>query len=183
MAKRYTADMLICIGGFWGSGSRELEKKLIRKGFHSIDISNYHEKRGFIDKDGLFRERAVPPKSDDDRMRLFRRLIEDFPRLSKMYPNIVIRATLHRSAPRRYLVSGARPYFDRVHLAWLSCSQEVRERRAREWISEETPRFGKKERRDEAAQSEFQDLDPSEHAVIFDTTDGVDLERFMQLLR
>ena len=112
--------MIILLGGFLGSGRGRLARALSKRhGFHYYDMNQKKPQYGFFDKKGRLKEKAQRPKSDAARMRMYKSVTADFPRLSKMYPDTIIQASFHRKQSREYLLEEARRYFDKVIFVWI----------------------------------------------------------------
>lgn len=116
--------MLICLGGFLGSGRRILARKLAeRHRFHLYDIGSKKIRRHVFKKNGRVKEVALQPNTEELRLFLYQRIIEDFPRVSKMYPDTIVNDEFHREMPREYFLSEARKYFDPVVFIWIDSDE------------------------------------------------------------
>lgn len=122
--------MLICLGGFLGSGRRILAKKLAAKlGYYYYDID---EKKLHDTRVSLVRRpkvKRIHPGTDEQQVALYDQVLREFPRLSKMYPNVVVQDSFHRAKPREYFFSAARRSFDRIVFVWVGSDEKFVEDR------------------------------------------------------
>lgn len=116
--------MLICLGGFFGSGRRILAHRLsARLGFHYYDLDAKKFHRYDITPNKTVRERIQQPNSDKERMRIYDNALKDFPLASKMYHDVILDDAFHRQEPREYFLKEARNYFDQVILVWVESDE------------------------------------------------------------
>lgn len=124
--------MLICLGGFLGSGRRILARKVANKyGLHLYDAESKKAHLHVFDKNGRVKEVLQRPTTDELRRFLFSRIIEDFPKLAKMYPDMIIHDAFHRAKPRTYFFAEAKKYFDPVVFIWIDSDEAHVEARVR----------------------------------------------------
>ena len=116
--------MLICLGGFLGSGRRILARKLAEKHqFHLYNIGSKKIHRHVFKKNGRVKEVVLQPNTEKLRLFLYERIIEDFPRLSKMHPDTIVNDEFHRETPREYFLAEARKYFGTVVFIWIDSDE------------------------------------------------------------
>jgi predicted kinase len=113
--------MLILLGGFLGSGRKVLARRLAKKhGLYPYDMEQHKLHGHFFNKKGEVVEYSTVARTDEGRMRIYRQALQDFPRLSKMHPDVIIERTFHRKGPREYFFTEARNYFDPVIFVWVT---------------------------------------------------------------
>ncbi|HTR18613.1 MAG TPA: hypothetical protein VMH91_01370 [Candidatus Paceibacterota bacterium] len=127
--------MLILLGGFLGSGRKMLAKQLAyRQKFYLYDTEAKKMHHPEFQSDGSVKEVTEPPKSEEQRMFLYKRIVDDFPRLSKMYPDTVIEEAFHRIGPRDYFITEAKKFFDPVVFVWVDSDEAHVEERMRRMV-------------------------------------------------
>ena len=116
--------MLIILGGFLGSGRKILSRKIAeRHGLYFYTIADKKLHSFSVAKDGAIHERIQRAKTDDMRMRIYGRAIAEFPRLRKMYPDVILEDVFHRARPREYFIAEAQKYFDNVIFVWIESDE------------------------------------------------------------
>ncbi len=111
--------MLICIGGFPGSGKHALARYVAEHlGYYYYDINQKKLPYPVLTQRGVH-EKLQQPDTDEKRTLLYQRIVKDFPLLSKMYPDMVIDSAFHRIHPRDAFFREARQYFDDVLVLWV----------------------------------------------------------------
>ena len=128
----YDANMIVFLGGFFGSGRASLAQKLaMRHGLHCLDLYGRKERRRVF-SGGKLAERVREPETEEEHMHLYERLAREFPLLSKMYPDIIIHDSFHLARPRDYLIHAVRTHFGEPKFVWIEASDErAQERFAR----------------------------------------------------
>ena len=98
--------MLICPGGFLGSGQRIFSRNLSEcLGFYRYDLEprklHYHVR----DRDGHVKEVRRNPSTGEERIFLCKQVLEDLSLISKMHRDVVVDDTLpaHRGKHCSYL--------------------------------------------------------------------------------
>lgn len=178
--------MLICLGGFLGSGRKLLARIIAEKyGLHYYDIDAHKMHRLIVSTGGRgVRDVPVQPTTDEYRMQIYRNVLADFSRLAKMYPDIVVDDAFHRRLPRETFLKEARKYFGSVVFVWIDSDEShVMERltvlRARRIIRSEKKALA---RREKAAQ-EFEPLKPDTRVFKCVLGDQAEGEALMSLVR
>lgn len=116
------------------------------------------------------------------RMVLYRRVLEDLPRLSKMYLDVVVDAGFPRAISRDFFFSEARKYFDDVLFVWVELDEESVRRK----LNKRDENFAKwSVHKRELTKNEFQAPDPSTTVFKYTGGDFTDetLEAFYDLVR
>ena len=118
--------MLIILGGFLGTGRKSLARAFSeRYGYHYYDMDQKRFRVYARMRDGTVRERLQRPHTDNARMHLCRRVLEDFPLLSKIYPDTVMSNAFHREKPRGYFLTQASQYSNPVIFMWIESSESL----------------------------------------------------------
>lgn len=95
--------MLVCLGGFAGSGRSDLAGALAeRLGWHRCDTRS-----------------DFPTLTDAYRLFFFKGLARTFPLLATMHANVILSAPLHRRKPREFLLREAEKQFGQVLFIWV----------------------------------------------------------------
>jgi predicted kinase len=116
--------MLVVFGGFLGSGRKRLAREFSeRTGFYYYDVDTKLMTE-FHWNDGKVREHKRRVVSDQMRVQLFRQVLADFQKLSKMYPDMVIDSPFHRKKSREFFLEEAKEYFDRVEFTWIDADEK-----------------------------------------------------------
>jgi predicted kinase len=123
--------MLIVLGGLLGSGRRILADELaLRYGLYHHDIDR--KKLRWPPRVRGDRVRILQPRSDEERLGVYKSALTEFSMLSKMYPDVIVDEGFHRELPREYFLSHAKDYYDPVIFIWIdSDDRSVRERLGR----------------------------------------------------
>ena len=117
--------MIILLGGFLGSGRRVLARKIAKRlGFYYYNIERKKLRAFKFNTNREVRHRTIQPRSDVERRRMYAQVVEEFPLLSKMYPDIVIDDAFHRAGPREYFFSEAKRYFRDMVFVWVDSDEK-----------------------------------------------------------
>jgi hypothetical protein len=123
--------MLICIGGLPGSERRAFAQALATHlGFHYYDINGKKRRYPVFTKEGMV-VRSSHPKTDEERIMLYEKVLKDFQMLSKLYPDTVVDDVFHRAGPREQFFSRARVFFPDVRVIWIDSDDTGTETRIR----------------------------------------------------
>jgi len=90
-------------------------------GLHLYDIGRKKLRSPLLDRDGNFQ--VLRSRTDKERLRIFGSVLREFPLLSKMYADVIVSDTFHRSVPREYFLSEARKYFNPVVFIWIESDE------------------------------------------------------------
>lgn len=113
------------LGGLRGSGKHALAKELsLRHSFFHFNVDQHKFPRYIRNRSGALVEGKEPVRSDEDWTRLFMRVTDDFPLVSKMYEHIVLNAPFHRAGPREYFFAKARQFFSPAIFVWVESDDE-----------------------------------------------------------
>lgn len=127
--------MLICLGGFLGSGRKILARGLAQKrGFHYYDLDQKKIHEFVPDASGSMMSVVRGGQSDEMRMLTYKHALAEFPSLAKMHPDMVMDDAFHRDAPRDYFFSEAKKYFKDVVFVWIESDDAGAEGRIRAMI-------------------------------------------------
>lgn len=117
--------MLICLGGFLGSGRRILARRLsTRLKFYYYDTESKKLHRHTFNKSGHVREETQHSTTDKEQLFIYEKILKDFPLISKMHRDVVIDDSFHRAKPREYFLVEARKYFDTIVFVWIDSDEE-----------------------------------------------------------
>ena len=117
--------MLICIGGFPGSGSHFLAEALSKTlGFHYFSLDHLKEHPLFMQEYMFTRTRRGSDFSDETLLRMYQEAASRFNLDSKMYPDMIIRDHFAREIPREYLFNEAEKNFGTPLIIWADSSKE-----------------------------------------------------------
>jgi len=129
--------MIICIGGFPGSGRRRLTHDLSKAlGFYIYPLRETKRKPSFKKLHKLIRPARGSPYPDGTLMEIYKRIVADLPLLSKMYPDIIIKDHFHRETPREFFFGEAEKYFGPPLIVWVEASAERSAARLRDVLAE-----------------------------------------------
>jgi len=117
--------MLIALGGLWGSGRTMLARKLAQRlGFFYYDVEQKKISKYAFNKQGQVKEQVQQPNTDEMRLFVYKKILEDLPLLSKMYTGVVLDDSFHRAKPREYLFREAGKHFDPIRFVWIDSDEE-----------------------------------------------------------
>lgn len=129
--------MIIILGGVQGSGRRRFARALAEElKWHYYDLDAVKRREIVFVRRGMVKERLQRTTSDPARRALYTPIIQAFPRLSKMYPNIVMDDRFHREIVRSYFFKEAEQYFGKMLFVWVESSQEHAEERFARQVAE-----------------------------------------------
>jgi len=126
----YDVGMLVCIGGFPGSGRNRLAEDISKAtNWHYQSLSPL--KRAFSIR-GI--HTAVRPHkgtrySDELMMLTYKHITGEFPILSRMYPDMILKDHFTREVPREYFFREASSYFRNLLIVWVDATLEESEQR------------------------------------------------------
>lgn len=169
--------MILLLGGFLGSGRSMLARNVARRlNFHyyNIDQKKLHMLK--FNARGEVGRRTVQPSTDAERQRVYARVIEELPLLTKMHPNIIVDDSFHRAAPREFFFSNVKTRFKDMLFVWIdSDDQWVEERFASMLEQKMIQSIEGAQRRRARAQKRFQQFE--HQPLTFFCGSIVDLER------
>lgn len=130
-SRRYYYCMLICLGGFVGSGRRILAEKIAEQ----LKFHYYNTQEKVIRHTVRPGEKNVSANpyfiSDQDKTFLYKRVLADLPLLSKMHSGIVVDDEFNRAGPRNQFFSEVKKYIHTVAFVWIDCDDEYVENNLR----------------------------------------------------
>ena len=116
--------MLICIGGFAGSGRNRIAKELAKVlGFHNFNLTRL-KKQPLIRHEHRITHEKLFSYSDELLLRIFRSAVSNFQQLSKMYPDMIVADYFTREIPREFLFNEAEKYFGPPLIIWMDSTEE-----------------------------------------------------------
>lgn len=180
----YHGDMLICVGGFPGSGRNRLSRDLSKAlGFYNYPLSEIKHSPAFKRMHRGARASPVAPYSDDLLVRVYREAVSSFPVLSKMYPDIVMKDHFHREVPREFLFSEAKKYFGSPLIVWTDASFETSAARLEEVLVGRKKRLGRDLGLSEAMRADYQSFAREVHTVDYNNNPAGALEQVLELVK
>jgi predicted kinase len=104
--------MVIFLAGNIGTGKTSLAKVLAGR----LAIPHYevdYVKKAVVSEDSRLQWNVLHnvPFPEEARIKMFTRVVEDFARLAKDHPHLIVDETLHKEGPRQILLDGAVRYF------------------------------------------------------------------------
>ena len=127
--------MLICLGGFIGSGRKRLAHKLAQKaGYFYYDMESIKPHQIGFDRRGLVRDIVIGPQTDRARMLVYRRVAASLPLLAKMHTDVVLEDSFHRKESREFLFTEAQKYFGKVVFVWIDGTEQMARQRVAHMI-------------------------------------------------
>ncbi len=118
--------MLIILSGINGTGKGKLAKMLAdRTGFHLYPVKQARQDPTVLRLHHLAGHTYEDPLEPSVRNILYKKIIEQFPLLSKMYPDVVMSGLFADTASRDHFFSEARKYFGEVVVVWIESSDQV----------------------------------------------------------
>jgi hypothetical protein len=180
--------MLVCLGGFRGSGRKYLAKQLSKRhGLHYYDTTTKKSHKLRFKRDGSVKQQLNNPATDEYRTHVYSRVLADFQLVSTMHSDVVLEETFHRNGPRNFFLTEAAKYFKPVIFIWIECDESLVVSHLE--ILKEKRIIGsikKSLKRRERAKKEFDGLPPSTPLFDCKRIDGSEVERlwsFIQELR
>ena len=176
--------MLICIGGFPGSRRKRLTHELskalgfyiypLRRTKHSLSLEGLHK---------LTRPARNVPYSDEMLVQVYRKVGEDFPLLSKMYPDIIVKDHFHREVPRELFFKVAEQYFGPPLIVWAESSEEQSAARLGGRLTGKQKKLASKLALEEAMRRDYQPFKREIHTVDYVSDPEAALKHVLDLLR
>ena len=118
------SGMLICIGGFPGSGVHYLADALSKKlNFHNFPLLELKQDPLLMQRHRV-EENIYPGFSDKILLQIYKKAATYFRMTSKMYPDIIIRDYFAREIPREFLFKEAEKYFGPPVVIWAASTSE-----------------------------------------------------------
>jgi len=152
--------MMLIVGGFSGSGKRYVVRAFAEKyGFYQYPIREKMLRMFVKDRRGLMREQVLQPKDNNEQLRIYERIASEFPRLTKMYPHVLVTDTFHKAAPRNFLLGEARKYFDNTAFVWIHSDEQSTARRMLARNPSAQPSIEEKLRTKKVQEQEFEAFD------------------------
>jgi predicted kinase len=116
--------MLVCLGGFPGSGSKALGQKISEIYGHVYFDMEQNKFRRYQMKNGLMKTETVQPRTDAAQVLIYDRVVMQFPLIAKMHDVVIARDVFTRAVPRGHFLKQAAQYFDPVVFVWVTCDEE-----------------------------------------------------------
>lgn len=129
--------MLVCIGGFPGSGRNRLASDVLEAtGWHYASFISIKRSLSVRRAHVLVRPSRGTPYSDELLNLTYKQILGEFPMLSKMYPDAIVGDNFSREAPRELFFKEAEKYFGRPMIIWADSSIEESEKRMKEVVTD-----------------------------------------------
>jgi len=118
--------MIIFVGGVIGVGKSSVAKGLAEH----LDVAYYdvdEHKRVIYrqDDDYDYNMQHGIPFSEETRLKVFEKVVEDFAELSQQHAHLVVDETLHKKSLREHLFAGAQEHFGGYIVVWVKASEDV----------------------------------------------------------
>ncbi len=122
--------MIIFVGGLIGAGKSTVAR-LLAEHFHLYyyDVDEVKKLIFKEDPDYDYNMENGIPFSDETRIKVYDRVVNDLEALSKKHKCIVVDETLHKRSLRHRLFNAAQTYFDGYFVIWVKADEEVIKRR------------------------------------------------------
>ena len=118
--------MIIFVGGVIGAGKSSVARGLAQHlSLHYYDVDEHKRTIYSEDSDFEYNMQHGVPFCEETRMRLFRKVVEDFAELSRNHQHLVVDETLHKKKLRDFLFEHATRYFGGYLVIWVKASEEV----------------------------------------------------------
>ncbi|MGB0958831.1 MAG: AAA family ATPase [Halocynthiibacter sp.] len=118
--------MIIFVGGLVGAGKSTIAKKL-SDAFSCYYYDADETKRTIFEADPSYEhnlENGIP-FSDETRMKVFKKVVEDLKDLRKTHSHVVVDETLHRRALRQELYKAATELYGQYLIVWVRADEDV----------------------------------------------------------
>ncbi|MSU73802.1 hypothetical protein EXS56_01550 [Candidatus Kaiserbacteria bacterium] len=176
--------MLICIGGFPGSGrnrfSHDLSKAL---GFYNHPLNEIKHSPSFKRIHGATRPSPVAPYSDDLLTQVYQEVASSFSVLSKMYPDIIMKDHFHREVPREVLFREAEKHFGPPLIVWTDASLEVSTGRLEEVLVEDKKKLARDLKLSQVMRADYQPFTREIYTVDYNSNPAAAVEQVLELVK
>jgi gluconate kinase len=117
---------VIFVGGLIGTGKTSLAKAVAEGlGFPYLDVDMIKKEVYPTDPNFEYNLKNNIPFSDETRIRLFNRTVEEMAKLAETNDYIVVDETLHKKAMRQILFDGAMKYFGAYMIIWIKTDESI----------------------------------------------------------
>ena len=118
--------MVIFIAGLIGTGKSALSEALAEKlGIFHYDVDEIKKLILPTDPNYEYNLKNNIIFSDETKSKVYRRVVEDFPRLAKQYKTIIVEDVMNNKNVRQILFDGATTYFGGYMLVWVTCNEDI----------------------------------------------------------
>ena len=122
--------MVIFVGGLPGSGKSSVARFLAEKlSIHYYDVDEVKKLIGPQDPDFEYNMKQGIPFTEEVRLKVFRKVVEDFKSLSKSNAHLLVDESLHLKKSRQVLFDGAKAHFGGYVVVWVKTDEAIVEER------------------------------------------------------
>ncbi len=122
--------MVIFIGGLPGSGKSSIARSLAEKlPVNYYDVDEVKRVIGPQDPDFGYNMKHGIPFTEEVRLKVFEKVVEDFESLSKSNEHLLVDESLHLKKSRQVLFDGAKAYFGGYVIVWIKTDEAIVEER------------------------------------------------------
>jgi hypothetical protein len=175
--------MLVVLGGISGTGRKALAREVAeRLGAHYYDI-DAHRMTLYERHEGAIRERKQPVRTEELRLGMLKRVLDDFKLVSKMYPDTVVENNFHHAKPRGYFLAGAAEYFEPVVFVWVDVPDQEASGRFERMYERDATKVERAMRRRQRMKDRLEPFPPRTIVFVNDLPAAPAAERLCGLLR
>ena len=118
--------MIIFIGGLIGSGKTSLSKAVADKlGYLYFDVDKIKEEVYPQDLNFEYHMKNGIPFSDETRIKVFNKALEELKELSKNHKNIIVDETFHKKNTRDILFNGVKENIGDYIIIWIQTDDKI----------------------------------------------------------
>lgn len=176
--------MIICIGGFPGSGRRRLTHDLSKAlGFYIYPLGETKRKPSFKGLHKFIRPARGSPYPDGILIQIYKRIVADFPLVSKMYPDIIVKDHFHREIPREFFFAEAEKYFGPPIIVWVDASTEQSVARLRDVLTSKEKKLAARLAVMETTRRDYQPFTREIHTVDYTANAEAAVRHVLELVK
>jgi gluconate kinase len=122
--------MVIFVGGLPGAGKSSVARFLAEKlSINYYDVDEVKKVIGPQDPDFEYNMKHGIPFKEEVRLKVFKKVVEDFESLSKSHAHLLVDESLHLKKSRQVLFNGAKEYFGGYVIVWVKTDEALVEKR------------------------------------------------------
>jgi gluconate kinase len=122
--------MIIFIGGLPGTGKSSVARCLAEKlSINYYDVDEVKKVIGPQDPDFDYNMKHGIPFTEEMRLKVFKKVVEDFESLSKSNRHLLVDESLHLKKSRQVLFDGAKAHFGGYVIVWVKTDEQIVEER------------------------------------------------------